>query len=183
MKTIKLLSFLFLAVIIGFSANAQKEQSKKANGKKHKPVKSTAKFINKTNRIIFATSDKVHQGKVYTGYLKKAKHHQRKAIKLFKQRKLKKATVHSYKARRLAFLAYKANHGKVPQKWRLNKKERKRVSKLMKKDPTDSELEKEVTPQDKKEEVTDIDDKSGLDNLKEDDGSEESKGGKSFDTK
>lgn len=144
------LLMIFLAVFIFGTVNVDAQNLnrrkvnnvKKANKRKN-PVKNTAKFLNKTNKIMKATRRKVKADKVYTGYLRKAKTHQKAAIALFKDKKFAKAVKQSYKARRLSFLAYRANNGTVKQNWRLNKKEKRMVRRAFKKKvPKDKEFNK-----------------------------------------
>ena len=155
---------ILLALIILGATNLSAQKSNSKPGKKR-----TAKFINKTNRILLATGNKVHKHKVYTGYLAKAKKHQRKAITFYNKNNTRKAVRQSYKARRLAFLAFKANKGKIQKKWRLNDKEKKMLKNIVPKPKADDELKKEVTDDEKNNETNNATDKTGLDNIEEKD--------------
>ncbi len=146
MKNFNLKAFFALLILFVFVTSVD------AQNKKPQPKKNTAKFINKTNMILAATGEKVKEKKVYTGYLKKASKIEKKGVAHFNNKEFKKATKKSYIARRYAFLAYKANGGTVPKKWRLNEKEKNRMKKLFKKKITDEELKKEVTDEEKEEE-------------------------------
>ncbi len=139
-----LLSFLFFSAAI---ITAQPNQRKN-------PRKKTARFINKTNLILAATGKQVKAKKVYTGYLNKAKSLEKKAIGHFNKKEHKKAVKKSYIARRYAFMAYKANGGTIPEKWRLSDRGKVEIKKLFEKKVTDEELKAKVTNEEKKADET-----------------------------
>ena len=148
----------FLLVIFSFFAVsnsfAQHHPPKKHHppGKKHAPAKKhvkkkkTAMFLNKTNKVIKHADKKVKEGKVYTGALTKAVGHQKAAIKHFNKGEFKKAMGLSYKARKLAFHAIKANKGKVEPNWEVSDEDKAEMDTV----PSDEELEGELTEEDKK---------------------------------
>ena len=97
-------------------------------------------FLMRTNMILSRARGAVEVGKVYTGDLVKAVHHQRYARVLFQKGEYLKAIHHSYRARLLAFAAIKANKGEIANNMQLMKEEQP----LIKNQPEPSVLDKEV---------------------------------------
>ncbi len=136
-----LLAFLLAFLVIGITqtADAQKHQRKSPKAKKER--KHARKFLNRTNVFIHKTAKAVKKNKVYTGKLVKAVKHQKRAKQLFKGKRYKKAVHHSYRARKLAFKAFKANKKKnVAKKWELEKDEEALVEDA----PDDASIDAEI---------------------------------------
>jgi len=106
-------------------------------------------FLNRTNGIIMKAKGAVEVGKVYTGDVVKAVHHQKYARQMFKEGKYMKAIHHSYRARILAFDAIKANKAAVSNEMQLTNEEKPLVSKMPENKTLDSEVK---IPQNIKEE-------------------------------
>jgi hypothetical protein len=100
----------------------------------------TRMFLNRTNLIIRDAKETVAVGKVYTGDLVKAVHHQRFARTLFREGKFERAVLHSMRARELSFAAIKANKHEIRKDWELKREEKA----LIKNRPENSELDGEV---------------------------------------
>lgn len=112
---LSVVAFVFAFLVAGINT-ATAQQSPKPT------KKQAALFINKTNKIMHQTGKKVKEKKVYTGYLKKGTKVQKAAIKQFKQGHYQQAINKSFVARHLAFKAFEANGGTIPQDWRLKNK-------------------------------------------------------------
>ncbi len=156
MKTINFRILLLLAagLLIGITTNAQSLTD--SDSKKAKHEKKTKEFIEKTNNILLTTANKVRKNKVYTGYLHKANKKQEKANEFFSEQKFRQAIKNSYLSRRYAFLAFRANKGKVHAKWRLTEKEKVKMKKIFKKEVTNKELKSKVTDKERATEQNEI---------------------------
>lgn len=166
MKNNMLKVFVVLLAFIFVSSNyiyAQKTNDRKGQN----PRKHTALFINKTNNILFITAESVRKNKVYTGYLHKAKIHQKQAIENFKKNRFKISVYNSFVARRLAFLAYEANGKTVPQTWRLNDKEKMIIKRMNIKEESIEELKAKIEENDKENETDMVVDPSELPDVQE----------------
>ena len=97
-------------------------------------------FLNRTNGIIMKAKGAVEVGKVYTGDIVKAVHHQKYARQMFKEGKYMKAIHHSYRARLLAFEAIKANKAAVSDDMQLSKEEKPLIEKVPDNKVLDSEV-------------------------------------------
>jgi len=105
-----------------------------------KGMLETKAFLNRTNGIIMKAKGAVEVGKIYTGDVLKAVHHQKYARQLFKEGKYKQAIHHSYRARLLAFEAIKANKAVVSQDMQLTAQEKIYVQKVPANKVLDSEI-------------------------------------------
>ncbi len=166
-KLYKILAILFAAFFVSASYTfAQKGNDRGGTS----PKKSAAMFLNRTNAVLFETSKAVKENKVYTGYLKKAKDHQKTAINSFKNNDFKDAIRKSFAARRFAFLAFEANGKSVPEGWRLNQKEKMMIQKMSVTEDNIEELKKEVLEEDKQSEATVVVDENELPNVEGEEG-------------
>ncbi len=133
-----------LLLIIAFALICQ-TNNLFAQGGKHE----AKAFLNRTNGIIMKAKGAVEVGKVYTGDVVKAVHHQKYARQMFKEGKYMKAIHHSYRARLLAFEAIKANKAAVSDDMQLSKEEKPLIEKV----PDNKVLDSEVKiPQNVKDE-------------------------------
>ena len=121
----KKLTFLLVVLFIagaGFSQSDAMVSNKLSK-------EDVSKFINETNIIIKKTSAIVKTNDVYTGGVVKSIEVQKRAIALFKNGHLQKAINKSFKARRCAIYAYKANEeSSIPKKWLLTEAEKKMIT-------------------------------------------------------
>lgn len=121
MKKIKFLSVL-LIIVIAFN-NSSFAQHKKPPKGKALAKKNVNMFIKGTNHILHYAVKKYKENEVTTeGKLARALDHQKHAKKMRAQKKPRKAILHSWKARRLAFVSIEANGGVVKPKWRVTPK-------------------------------------------------------------
>jgi hypothetical protein len=121
--------FVIVLAMIVFQASAQVTLKQDARN-----------FINRTNNIIMKAKGAVEVGKVYTGDVTKAVHHQKYAREMFKQGKFNDAIFHSYRARQLAFAAIKANKAAVSDDMQATDNEKTLVKNI----PDDRTLDSQV---------------------------------------
>ncbi len=141
LQKIKITGLLIIFLLAGVGVvQAQKTRDEGSN-----PKKDAALFINRTNKMMIVTASTVKEKQVYTGYLVKAKKKQQMAVKAYKEGNFAVAVKKSYIARRYSFLAYKANGQAVPEKWRINQKEKRIYKTMIKVEISDEELQKKVT--------------------------------------
>ena len=100
----------------------------------------TRQFINRTNLVLAKAKGAVEVGKVYTGDLVKAVHHQRHARLMFSEGRYLQAIHHSQRARVLAVMAIRANKGSVSKEMELSKEEQP----LLKHYPDENTLDAEI---------------------------------------
>lgn len=126
MKTKLLISAFTLLMLLGFNADllAQGGKGKKNDAlEKGERVQKTKKFLNKTSKILKLAYAERQENKVNCGgCLKQAFEHQKIAIRIAKNPKkykqpFKKAILHSWKARRLAFISLQKNGVEIDPKW------------------------------------------------------------------
>ena len=142
------LSILLVAVFMGGVIFAQNDKVIEQKLSKEEVIK----FINETNVIIKKTSELVKVEKNYTGGVVKGVEFQKEAIVLFKKGKLQESINKSFMARKLVFVAHRANSDKpVPKAWRLTEPEKEIISVTFSKEKTDLLLTKEIIGKEKKE--------------------------------
>jgi len=147
-RIILILVLMSSLMVIGSNAYSQKTISQKD------PKKEAARFVNRTNKILFKTAQLVKEKKVYTGYLSRAKQLQLKAIQDFKDKDYKSAIQKSQKARRYAKLAFVANGGVADKNNELKPYEKKMVDESEPQQASDESIILEVTETDKSTEVS-----------------------------
>lgn len=138
MKTIKLLLLLTLAF---GSLHLQAQRPPAGPAKVNNKIKAK-RCIRRTAAVIVKAHKQVKENKVYTGNLAKAVRHQRYAKHLYKKGNYVRAIHQSRMARRMAFLAIKANKGTVDKKDDFDKEDNVKDDKT----PGDEELTKELPP-------------------------------------
>jgi len=101
------------AILAGVTANADKTRFGSTPEQNN-----TALFINESNQVLYTALKAFRKNNVKTnGKLAKAIDHQKYARKMYYNKKYKKAILHSWKARRLAFIVIKANNGIIKPDW------------------------------------------------------------------
>ncbi|MBU1077535.1 MAG: hypothetical protein KKH98_09600, partial [Spirochaetes bacterium] len=127
----------FIVVILAFmvtimsvdSGLARSKAARKAAVKrkvvKQRVVKKAAskRILRRTAVVIRAAHKAVKENKVYTGNLAKAIRHQKYARILFIKGAFKVSAMHSLRARKLAWLALKANKVEQPKEGEMDKEE------------------------------------------------------------
>ncbi len=130
---------LSVLLIVASSADAQRKRKGSTT-----PKQDAAKFTTRTAVILSGVGGLVENKKVRTGYLKHARVLQAQAKKHIAKNELKQAVRKSYLGRRYGFIAYEANGGTIPQKWRMSKKESSDLAKYMANIPSDKELKEKL---------------------------------------
>jgi hypothetical protein len=96
------------------------------------------KVLNRTANVLMTAQKTVKRHKVYTGDLAKAYDHQRFAKELFAAKDFDRCVRQSIRARQLAYMAIRANKGKISEDM---DRDEKRFSKDMKAEEMDKDID------------------------------------------
>lgn len=148
MKKISSKIFAIVLSVLIMTAGTADAQRKRKGDESTNDKKESGIFTARTATIISGAAELVKTGGKNTAYLTEAKKLQEEAKAHFTKNETGESVKKSYLARRYAFLAYEANGGTVPQKWRLTTEESTELDKYMTNKPTDQELKNKVQDND-----------------------------------